>query len=169
MWFSNKTNKKGRGAVRRPVRGRAPAVLAALELWARGRLQRQRPRSPKRPLYRELQGLVLPSLQLHVSPPPNYPPVSTDIWTYSTLDTSSMSETIYVFGPQNSLTQEYQSLSLISLFPTLVLFFFSWQGPWHVGTATVAAVGGVGGSVRRFVAQGGAHHQVAAARAYEKE
>ena len=40
-----------------------------------------------------------------------------------------------------------------------VLFIENSKDPWHVGTATVSPKGGVGGSVVRFLSQGGAHHQ----------
>jgi len=40
-----------------------------------------------------------------------------------------------------------------------VLFVENSKDPWHVGTATVSSKGGVGGSVVRFLADGGAHHQ----------
>ena len=40
-----------------------------------------------------------------------------------------------------------------------LIFMENSKDPWHVGTATIAAVGGTNGSVTRTVAQGGAHHQ----------
>ena len=62
-----------------------------------------------------------------------------------------------------------------------ILFVENDKDPWHVGTASLPAKGGVGGSVRRVVFKGGAHHQefrfssqfdsagVAAARQMERE
>lgn len=55
------------------------------------------------------------------------------------------------------------------------------KDPWHVGTASVPPQTGVGGTVSRIVASGGAHHQdlrfsspldapdVRRARAYERD
>ena len=40
-----------------------------------------------------------------------------------------------------------------------ILFVENDKDPWHVGTASLPAKGGVGGSVRRVVFKGGAHHQ----------
>lgn len=40
-----------------------------------------------------------------------------------------------------------------------IAFMENDKDPWHVGTRTVAPVGGIGGSVTRTVAKGGAHHQ----------
>jgi hypothetical protein len=62
-----------------------------------------------------------------------------------------------------------------------LVFMENDKDPWHVGTATVAARGGVNGTVTRTVAKGGAHHQdlrfespldapdVRSARQYERE
>ena len=33
------------------------------------------------------------------------------------------------------------------------------KDPWHVGTASIGAVGGVNSSVTRVLTKGGAHHQ----------
>jgi len=61
-----------------------------------------------------------------------------------------------------------------------IIFMENEKDPWHVGTATISAVGGVNGTVTRIVSKGGAHHQdlrfsspydtedVHKARAYEK-
>ena len=40
-----------------------------------------------------------------------------------------------------------------------ILFVENDKDPWHVGTASVPPVTGVGGTVRRHVTVGGAHHQ----------
>jgi len=40
-----------------------------------------------------------------------------------------------------------------------ILFVENEKDPWHVGTASISNVTGVGGTVRRHVAIGGAHHQ----------
>ena len=40
-----------------------------------------------------------------------------------------------------------------------ILFVENEKDPWHVGTASIPNVTGVGGTVRRHVAIGGAHHQ----------
>uniref|UniRef100_A0A7S0JM15 Uncharacterized protein n=1 Tax=Calcidiscus leptoporus TaxID=127549 RepID=A0A7S0JM15_9EUKA len=40
-----------------------------------------------------------------------------------------------------------------------ILFIENEKDPWHVGTASVPAVTGIGGTVRRHLARGGAHHQ----------
>ena len=40
-----------------------------------------------------------------------------------------------------------------------ILFVENEKDPWHVGTASVPPVTGVGGTVRRHVSTGGAHHQ----------
>ena len=40
-----------------------------------------------------------------------------------------------------------------------VIFMENSKDPWHVGTTTIDDVGGLGGSVTRVVAEGGAHHQ----------
>ena len=40
-----------------------------------------------------------------------------------------------------------------------ILFVENEKDPWHVGTASVPPVTGVGGTVRRHVSIGGAHHQ----------
>ena len=40
-----------------------------------------------------------------------------------------------------------------------IVFMENDKDPWHVGTRTVPAVGGVNGTVTRTVAKGGAHHQ----------
>ena len=40
-----------------------------------------------------------------------------------------------------------------------ILFVENEKDPWHVGTASVSPVTGVGGTVHRHVSIGGAHHQ----------
>ena len=40
-----------------------------------------------------------------------------------------------------------------------VIFMENSKDPWHVGTATIPPITGIGGSVRRHLAVGGAHHQ----------
>jgi hypothetical protein len=40
-----------------------------------------------------------------------------------------------------------------------IFFSENDKDPWHVGTASIPARGGVNGSVVRYVASGGAHHQ----------
>ena len=40
-----------------------------------------------------------------------------------------------------------------------IIFMENEKDPWHVGTSSIPAVGGVNGTVVRMVTKGGAHHQ----------
>ena len=46
-----------------------------------------------------------------------------------------------------------------SRYLTNTIFAENSKDPWHVGTSTIDATGGLDGTVTRFVALGGAHHQ----------
>lgn len=57
------------------------------------------------------------------------------------------------------LTTSFGRGSDYATFLSNVIFSENKKDPWHVGTASIPPVAGVNGTVHRFVAVGGAHHQ----------